>query len=516
MFNRDYSNTEEIIFVLSIFSDRVNEFFDHKREQIIRLLAKDRNMEVIGNIGILSWLVKNIYPLIYKDRKKDISILKALIKLPTGFQKEDTTTYKELLNNGYSEEDIAYLNYFMLYYHPVPKTVKLGYSIVEEKIAINLCKVYINNEKSYENNVYNFIRGILCRYDKFDIKCYGYSGIKDAIKYEINVTNPITFTELYQELGKNLYSFDILDEKWDIVSKKMEEDKYEEILDKFLLNCKNEKDRLLNSIKKYNELTGKDYVESFLNRSYYRQIVFDFLVDNNVILLKDSFENILKNGKQNEENYLKSYIKGVKNKKSFEFLKYLLRINKYNINEINDIGFDFEELLNYYGYSYSSYTLNLKKKFLNIKEQKILFNCLEKFIFYYRPKKYLKFLEAALKYDKIDEFFKKSELRNIYLLLCELEPKTYNCEWLQKKFLTTEELEEIREKEKRKKQLEKEKELLEAKKSVMEGFKQEEIDTLEKLYKFCAKFEYSQQNFSFVQDIVKEYLLKNISKFYYK
>ena len=295
--------------------------------------------------------------------------------------------------------------------------------------------------------------------------------------------------------------------------KKMEEDKYEEILDKFLLNCKNEKDRLLNSIKKYNELTGKDYVESFLNRSYYRQIVFDFLVDNNVILLKDSFENILKNGKQNEENYLKSYIKGVKNKKSFEFLKYLLRINKYNINEINDIGFDFEELLNYYGYSYSSYTLNLKKKFLNIKEQKILFNCLEKFIFYYRPKKYLKFLEAALKYDKIDEFFKKSELRNIYLLLCELEPKTYNCEWLQKKFLTTEELEEIREKEKRKKQLEKEKELLEAKKSVMEGFKQEEIDTLEKLYKFCAKFEYSTTKFQFCADIVKEYLLKNISKF---
>ena len=513
LFNRDYSNTEEIIFVLSIFSNRVNEFFDHKKEQIIRLLAKDRNMEVIGNIGILSWLVKNIYPLIYKDRKKDISILKALIKLPTGFQKEDTTTYKELLNNGYSEEDIAYLNYFMLYYHPVPKTVKLGYSIVEEKIAINLCKVYINNEKSYENNVYNFIREILCRYDKFDIKCYGYSGIKDAIKYEINVTNPITFTELYQELGENLYSFDILDEKWDIVSKKMEEDKYEEILDKFLLNCKNEKDRLLNSIKKYNELTGKNYVESFLNRSYYRQIVFDFLVDNNVILLKDFFENILKNGKQNEENYLKSYIKGVKNKKSFEFLKYLLRINKYNINEISDIGFDFEELLNYYGYSYSSYTLNLKKKFLNIKEQKILFNCLEKFIFYYRPKKYLKFLEAALKYDKIDEFFKKSELRNIYLLLCELEPKTYNCEWLQKKFLTTEELEEIREKEKRKKQLEKEKELLEAKKSVMEGFKQEEIDTLEKLYKFCDKFEYSTTKFQFCADIVKEYLLKNISKF---
>ncbi len=27
LFNRDYSNTEEIIFVLSIFSDRVNEFF---------------------------------------------------------------------------------------------------------------------------------------------------------------------------------------------------------------------------------------------------------------------------------------------------------------------------------------------------------------------------------------------------------------------------------------------------------------------------------------------------------
>ena len=64
-----------------------------------------------------------------------------------------------------------------------------------------------------------------------------------------------------------------------------------------------------------------------------------------------------------------------------------------------------------------------------------------------------------------------------------------------------------------KKQLEKEKELLEAKKSVMEGFKQEEIDTLEKLYKFCDKFEYSTTKFQFCADIVKEYLLKNISKF---
>ena len=45
----------------------------------------------------------------------------------------------------------------------------------------------------------------------------------------------------------------------------------------------------------------------------------------------------------------------------------------------------------------------MKKKFLNIKEQKILFNCLEKFIFYYRPKKYLKFLEAALKYDNAED-----------------------------------------------------------------------------------------------------------------
>ncbi len=66
-------------------------------------------------------------------------------------------------------------------------------------------------------------------------------------------------------------------------------------------------------------MTGKNYVESFLNRSYYRQIVFDFLVDNNVILLKDFFENILKNGKQNEENYLKSYIKGVKIRNHLNF-----------------------------------------------------------------------------------------------------------------------------------------------------------------------------------------------------
>ncbi len=50
----------------------------------------------------------------------------------------------------------------------------------------------------------------------------------------------------------------------------------------------------------------------------------------------------------------------------------------------------------------------------------------------------------------------------------------------------------------------------------MEGFKQEEIDTLEKLYKFCDKFEYSTTKFQFCADIVKRISTEKHFQIYYK
>lgn len=515
LMNTSYTSTEDIIFALSIFYERIGDFFNHNKKQILDLLGKSRNMPVIGNIGIYAWVIKNLYLLISNDRKKEIALLKALIKVPTGLQKEDTAVYKELLNNGYSKEEIAYLNYLILYYNTVPKSVKLGYSIVEEKIAVNLCITLVNNEKSYEGSMYDLINNILSKYKTFDIKCYGYCNIKDAIKDKINISNPITLAKLYGAISDDVYSFNILDEKWDIVANMVDSEIYQEIFDKFLLRSNYNKEKMNECIKRYNELTNKEYIKSFFKKDWNRNSVFSILVENNVILLKDMFELILAENNQKRDNHLENYIKGVNNKKSFEFLQYLLRLNQYSIIEISDFGFDFKRLVDGYMYSdHRIYGINIERKFLNKKGHKILFGCLEKFIFYCKPDKYLRFLEVALRNNVIRKSFKKKELRQLYVFLRETYPEIYNTNWFQEMYLTAEECSAIREQKRIEKQLKEQKELSEIREAIIKRFNEmDEKNSFEKLYMFCDKYQYNEEKMKICIEKVREYIIKNINLF---
>ena len=94
LMNRKYDKTEDIVFIVSVFYDTKEAIFKNHRDNIVSLLGKQKSISVIGNIGVYAWIIRTLYVLINNDRKKDISLLKALIKIPTGFQKEDTNTYR--------------------------------------------------------------------------------------------------------------------------------------------------------------------------------------------------------------------------------------------------------------------------------------------------------------------------------------------------------------------------------------------------------------------------------------
>ena len=508
--NNQNTKTEEIIFTLSILSNNLENVLDKKKEELIYLIGKGKSISVIGNIGLYAWLIKTLYPLIYKSRKKDISLLKALINIPTGFQKEETKVYKELIENNYSKEEIAYLNYLLLYYNIVPNSIKLGYSIVEEKIALNLCKVFINSEKTYSEEIYDFLNKLIIKYSKFNIKCYGYSGIKDALKSGTNIVNPITFIKLYEKLDKNLHSFNILDTKWDIVASSFEDKKYEELFDNFLLLSGYGKNKINECINKYNKLTEKEYLDSFYKQDYNRNNIFTFLIDNEILTLKDFFNNLIKEEKE-YNYYLKYYIQGIRNRQSFELLKYLLSLNKYTIEEINSFGFQFEDL--YKNYWYRGKELDIKREFLNIDEEIILFNSLENDIFYARPEEYIDFLESVLKSDVSEEIIQQKELKELYNLFCEINPKARENDFFMKKYLTVEEREEIYEQKRKKKELEKQKELIKIQEELTKEFETIPKDSIKELYKFCDKFYYSSSKGKNCVKIVKEYIIKNIAKF---
>lgn len=508
--NQD-TKTEEIIFTLSILSNNLESAFNKKKEEIIKLIGKEKTISVIGNIGIYVWLIKTLYPLISKSRKKDMSLLKALISVPTGFQKENTKVYKELIENNYSKEEIAYLNYLILYYDTVPKSINLGYSIVEEKIALNLCKLFINSENSYSEEIYNFLDNIMTKYSKFNIKCYGYSGIKDALKLETNIMNPITFIKLYEKLDRNLHSFNILDNKWDIVASTFDSKQYEDLFDRFLLFSGYDKNKINECINKYNKLTGKVYLDSFLKQNYGRDSVFSFLINNEILVLKDFFNTVTRKNEKEYNYHLKEYIKGIRNKQSFELLKYLLNLNKYSIEEINNFGFQFEDL--YKNYGYWSYELDIKREFLSSDEEIILLNSLENFVFYVKPDKYFDFLEVVLKSDVTEEILQQEELRNIYELFCEIEPKKQEDSLLQQKYLTVEEREKIEEQKRKEAELQKQKELIEIEREVTEKFEIAPKDNLKKIYEFCDKLYYRSREGKTCVNIVKEYISKNIFTF---
>ena len=164
-----YLETEDLIFVLSLFDD-IEKIYTLLRDQIIELLGKKRTIGVINNIKLYSWFINRFYSIIKKDRKKDAAILKSLLILPTQLIKSNNSNYTILNSNNYKEEEILYLNYGFLYYSLIPKTVRMGNSITEERIAINLCKTLLDSEYSCEESLYKLIDSILKKYEHLDIK----------------------------------------------------------------------------------------------------------------------------------------------------------------------------------------------------------------------------------------------------------------------------------------------------------------------------------------------------------
>ena len=167
-----YLETEDLIFVLSLFDD-IEKIYTLLRDQIIELLGKKRTIGVINNIKLYSWFINRFYSIIKKDRKKEAAVLKSLLILPTQLIKSNNSNYSNysiLISNNYKEEEILYLNYGFLYYSLIPKTVRMGNSITEERIAINLCKTLLDSEYSCEESLYKLIDSILKKYEHLDIK----------------------------------------------------------------------------------------------------------------------------------------------------------------------------------------------------------------------------------------------------------------------------------------------------------------------------------------------------------
>ena len=465
-----YVETQDLLFVMSLFDDFEQAFTTFK-PQLIRLLSAERTIAVNGNTAIFCWLIKRLRqcPGIKGIRTKDMALFRALMELPVSFVKAGSRHHSILLNNGYTALDIVFLNSIVIRFRPTRDTLDLD-SIVSEKIAVAMCTIFINSDNAHTLDAYEHLTWLLKKYSSFAIKIGGYNGIYDAIKGGIKFANPQTFLWLYKLIEpKDLFRFDVMNEKWDVLSKELSSDSYLWLFNRELVDGFGEdlpKTQPQELIQKYEMLTGLSYLAQFEHEHKYdRESAFAVMVKSGIINLVDKFEScpdikILSGNYSNEDKsamleYIEDFIEGIRSREAFDFFRYFL--NKYSFDDMHklfapkgygrSVDYIFVNQL-YKGWS-NSYNdrdksrFDITRSFLSNDEHRELFGWLDDYMFRYKANGYSQFAALMLADDFISSLYPHDELRSIYNIVKDTDCdfiKSWESYSLKKKYLTEDEL----------------------------------------------------------------------------
>ena len=526
----EYTRTEELVFVLSLY-DTFDTALEVFKPQLLNLIGKARSIAVYNNMGIFAWLIKRFDAVLKNCRSKDMALLRAMAALPTSFVKAGTKQYDVMLENGYSPEEIVYMNGLVLLFRPVCDTLSF-HSIVTEKIIVELCRTFINSEIKHSDDTYTYLKWLLIAYDSFAIKLQGYNGVLDAIKQDIVLKNPQTFIWLYR-FKKELpvYYFDVLDGKWDVLAQDMGLATYRMLFDNQLRHKKNISTKLINEyIKKYEKLTQSPYLATFgAEYDCGRDSVFSLLVEKDVIDLVDAFVNCpgrdTYDGINSEKKpamieYIGYKVEGLKSRKSFDFFKYFLENfgfhhmhrlftdNRYSgRNESRFFADAFYEGASY-SYSHKEERIKIKRDFLSDDEHRMLFEWLDDYMYLYKPDDYINFSIHTISEPFIGTLYPKDELRQIYDSVRDMKTSTmeqYSAE-LKQIFLSETELKAEKDAEEARRADEKKQAIQQHLQGLRNSFEEHFDGTFKSVNKFLDKHKYSFRDEENIWRIVGENL----------
>jgi len=408
--------SEKLVFLLSMTIDK-ETVFEPALPVINILFGTGRTLDPLCNSGIYAWLIRQFYPMVDKRRKKDAAIMKAFCKLPTINAKPDNGVYQLMKGEGYSHEEIVYLNFTLIIDRPRPQSLYSD-SITVEKIAMEFVKVYLNSNKTFSDDTYKLILSVINFYKEFYIKINGYKGILDAISNEFRICNPVTFkwmSEMYA--GRWFMTFDIMDKDWDVLYELLGTEKYLEAFDSLISMSK--KVKLDAAFVRYKEVTGSSFLSSFEDYNGSRHSEFLLLMRSGHITFNDGFiteiiDGNLKNLKEGIGKHVKNYCINMKHKHSFLFWKHIY--DNYGIQALNDT-IEMRDICDYYQ------KLNIDLKFLSKSQQRELIHWADDYVFTAKISSYKEFILQLLGnyYVRESGLIRAEELRRMYLLFRELD-----------------------------------------------------------------------------------------------
>lgn len=265
-----FSSTQEVLFVLSVF---YGEFSTWERfyPLLVTFLGKRRTIRAYQNEGVFAWFIDLFEKEIKNSRGKDAEVLKALRELPFHHIKPDSRAGLRLAENGYSEQEILYLNL------KIPPLSKLRDrltkdSIVMERIAAAGCQSLFNAQELEDRCLFRLCTDTLQEYRKFAIKLEGYSGLKELLAGRVSVKNVDFFCYLLglwkeKQLPDAWFHINLVAEsRWDELAGRLPEKEYRNLFEECILAYgMKEMDAWLD---RYKSLTGERYENIFWREKY--------------------------------------------------------------------------------------------------------------------------------------------------------------------------------------------------------------------------------------------------------
>ncbi len=447
LLGKEYTATEDLIFVLSVFHGDFPPYFQRFKQQLLRLLGKGRTIPPIGNLLLFAWAIRQVNPLMKTMRTKDAALFRALCSLQKSFARPGSHQHDVLLAEGYTPLEIAYLNVLAL-----PSSISdgeiSGFSVVAEKIVVELFRKAVPQEKPFSPGIYDQFTSLFCQFQQFHIKCYGVHTLPEALEGHAKIGNATTFmwlSKLVNQASPLFQCFDILDPKWDSLVG-LGPEKYESLF-RQSLHGGMASEEIKQRVARYDALTGANYVAACCNK--YFSMSFHLLVEKDVIDLWELFcSNLDEAGQAKDPQAMEcigTYLKNHFSVWAFRFYEKFFA--EYGIQGI-DRFFScnrtriFSPLVEKrHGYGKAALIITLHRNFLSEKEHRQALNWLQEYFFVAYPGDYMEFMKAVL-FDKFaPTLLSAEERRTLFDLLAECGVlNAGERDALKKRYLTPEEL----------------------------------------------------------------------------
>lgn len=510
-----YTQTEELIFAMSLFPDK-KQAFTQFGGQLVDLLGKGRTLPIFGNTDIFNCAFVMLYPLKKQMKARRMDMLRALLSLPVSFVKEGSKHHGWLLEHGYTAMEIVYANAAALCSQCVPDSPGRN-SLTAEKLIVALFRTVLAYDKVLPAEVYGQLTQIYQMYYTFDVKCYGEHRLIDTLREGVQIQTPETMAWFIRCCGDALHpattSFDIMESKWDTLAVSLDAEAYQKLFTDCLGEDMNAA-QLQERLDRYRALTQKDYLTWYRENAHIDK--FSLLVKTGIIDLWTVFQSCLsENGaisKPRLLQHIKEYCRGVTKPQAFEFLRRFLPQYGYQGKEryLDQYQHGFEhELWEEKGYGNREIILTLQRDFLadNPTGQRLLLHWVDEYFFTKKPKSYLNFVIAVLKTEDVAALLSPEDQRGIFdVVISRSKLSDYDAGQLKQRYLTPEEQQAEQAAREAAAEEEKRQEHLKLVQGIEDCYADSNDGTFEAVIKFLNKYRYYSDHEKIAHRVVRDRL----------